>query len=254
MDLAAYFARIGYDGPVRPDAATLIGLHRAHRSAVPYENLDVQLGIPLTVDPQAAWDKIVTRRRGGWCFEQNGVFALALEAIGFRVTRLAGAVLRAVAGDIRIGNHLVLLVDLGEPWVADVGFGAGGPFDPTPLREGPFGAGFRQLRLERIVDGWWRYHALAGTGADSFDFHPELSDPAAMVRACAFLQTAPESPFVNNAMVNLAEADRVLSLVDRTLTIIDAAGIRTSTIADETEYRLILARDFRLEVAQISDI
>jgi len=68
VELAAYLERIGYAGPARPDLATLRAVHRAHLQAIPYENLDVQLGRPVSIDPAAAYDKIVRRRRGGWCY------------------------------------------------------------------------------------------------------------------------------------------------------------------------------------------
>src|SRR5579862_4517964 len=133
MDLGAYLDRIGFRDEPRPDLGTLKALHRAHLLAVPYENLDVQFGRALTIEPHAAFDKIVTRRRGGWCYEMNGLLGAALDAVGFKVTRLAGAVMREVVGDAVIGNHLVLLVDLdGQPWIADVGFGDGS-LDPFPL-------------------------------------------------------------------------------------------------------------------------
>ena len=91
MNLAAYLARIGHTGPVQPDLATLRAVHRAHHFAIPYENLDVQLKRPVVTDPAAAFDKIVTRRRGGWCYEMNGVLGWALAEIGFNVTyRMSG--------------------------------------------------------------------------------------------------------------------------------------------------------------------
>ena len=112
MELSAYLDRIGFEGRPVPDRATLEAVQRLHLLAIPYENLDVQLGRPLTTSPAAAVDKLVTRRRGGWCYEMNGVLGWALAEIGFRVTRLTGAVMRSMAGDANIGNHLVLRVDL----------------------------------------------------------------------------------------------------------------------------------------------
>src|SRR3954451_21382564 len=99
MELAAYLARIGYAGPVRPDLSTLRAVHRAHLQAIPYDSLDVQLGRPLTLDPAAAYDKIVRRRRGGWCYEMSGLLGWALGEIGFSVPRMAGAAMRAERGD-----------------------------------------------------------------------------------------------------------------------------------------------------------
>src|SRR5687767_1260505 len=99
MDIQAYFDRVGFTGVARPDLATLKVLHRAHALAISYENLDVQLGRPVTTDPAAAFEKIVRRGRGGWCYEMNGLLGAALDEIGFEVTRLAGAVMRSVRGD-----------------------------------------------------------------------------------------------------------------------------------------------------------
>jgi N-hydroxyarylamine O-acetyltransferase len=124
VTLDAYFARIGFRGETRVDRETLFAIHRAHLLAIPYENLDVVLRKPVTRDPAAAFDKIVHRRRGGWCYEMNGLLAWALGQVGFRVTHMAGAVHRAAYGDATIGNHLVLRIDLDEPYLCDAGFGA----------------------------------------------------------------------------------------------------------------------------------
>ena len=122
FDAGAYLDRIVYDGPTEPTAATLAGLHRAHMLAVPFENLDLHLGLRNVLDPGHVFDKVVRRRRGGWCFELNGLFALLLEHLGYPVTRYAAAV---VLSDppTRDFAHLTLRVDLDDPWLADVGFG-----------------------------------------------------------------------------------------------------------------------------------
>ena len=110
MELETYFDRIGYAGPATPTTAVLGSLLRAHVLRVPFENLDVQLGRSTTVDPEAAFDKIVTGNRGGWCYEHNGLFGWVLSAIGFDVMRVAAAVMRAERGSIADSNHLTLLV------------------------------------------------------------------------------------------------------------------------------------------------
>ncbi|WP_405230327.1 arylamine N-acetyltransferase family protein [Lentisalinibacter sediminis] len=111
MHLQPYLDRIGYPGPVTPTLATLRALLRHHALAVPFENLDVQLGRRLTLDPGAAFDKIVHNKRGGWCYEQNGLFGAVLATIGFGVTRIAGAVMREGREDISAANHLALLIE-----------------------------------------------------------------------------------------------------------------------------------------------
>src|SRR5260370_5373273 len=96
--LSAYLQRIGYDRPVRTDLETLIGLHRAHLLNITYENLDIHLGRRLSLDPAAIFDKLVTGRRGGWCYEMNGLLAWALREIGFEMTLLAGTLGRPAQG------------------------------------------------------------------------------------------------------------------------------------------------------------
>ena len=141
VDLRAYLDRIGFDGEPAVDRVTLEKLQRLHLLALPYENLDVQLGRPLTTDPSAAFDKLVTRRRGGWCYEMNGLFGWALETVGFSVTRLASGVMRSAMGAAALGNHLVLRVDLADgATLADVGLGDG-PIHPFAIEAGAFTAG-----------------------------------------------------------------------------------------------------------------
>src|SRR5438270_13953150 len=108
MNLAAYLDRIRDQGRPRPDRETLAAIQRHHLTAIPYENLDVQLGRPRTTDPAAAFDKLVTRRRGGWCYEMNGLMGWALSEIGFSVTPLATGVMTSSAGDDQTANQLVL--------------------------------------------------------------------------------------------------------------------------------------------------
>src|SRR5215217_3776307 len=88
MDLATYLTRIQYFRPVKPDAQSLQGLQFAHMLTVPFENLDIELRRPIQLDRQSLWDKIVINKRGGFCYEVNGLFALLLEEIGFDVTYL----------------------------------------------------------------------------------------------------------------------------------------------------------------------
>lgn len=125
MNLDAYFQRIGYAGERTPTLQTLRELHWLHTEAIPFENLDSLLKRPVQLDGESLERKLVSQRRGGYCFEQNGLFALVLEALGFRVTRLGARV-------VYLGDphgfppqlHMLLRVDVGdESWIADVGFG-----------------------------------------------------------------------------------------------------------------------------------
>ncbi|HEY2176949.1 MAG TPA: arylamine N-acetyltransferase, partial [Caulobacteraceae bacterium] len=126
FDLDAYFRRIGFDGPGRPDLETLAAINVLHLAAIPFEGIDPLIGRQTPLDLASLQAKLVASRRGGYCFEQNALFKAALEAIGFAVTVLSGRV--AWAGDgVPLGarTHMLLTVDLPEgPYIADVGFGA----------------------------------------------------------------------------------------------------------------------------------
>ena len=89
-ELSRYFARIGYSGDTTASLTTLRGLHRAHLLSIPYENLDIHLGVPLTLDPERIFAKLVDERRGGWCYEMNGLFGHVLDSLGFDVRRVSG--------------------------------------------------------------------------------------------------------------------------------------------------------------------
>lgn len=254
MDVQAYLDRIGFVGVPRPDLATLRALHRGHSLAISYENFDVQLGRALTIDPGAAFEKIVGRRRGGWCYEQNGLLAAMLDAVGFKVTRLAGGVHRVVRGDEAVGNHLVLLVDLdGAPWVADVGFGDG-PRDPYPLAEGEIVSDGWVYRLERLDADWWRLHNHPAGGAPNFDFSLEPADPARLSAKCEELQTSPASIFVMTAIAQRHMPGEIRLLRGRLFRRVTLDGKADHLIDSADEFVGLLGREFELDLPEAAAI
>ena len=254
MELQPYLDRIGYSGPLRPDLETLRALHRAHLLAVSYENLDVQLGRPVTTDPAAAYDKIVRRGRGGWCYEMNGLFGWALEQVGFPVTRLAGAANRELLGDLLIGNHLVLLVDIaGERWIADVGFGDGS-IDPFPLRAGELSVEGFSFRLATLDERWWRFHNHPWGGAKSFDFTLEPADPAVLAGRCDWLQYAPDSGFVLNLVAQRFRAGAILQLRGRVFRRVSPDGPTERVLESADELVAVLKDEFALDVPEVAGL
>jgi N-hydroxyarylamine O-acetyltransferase len=254
MELSAYLDRIGYSGPIAPDVATLAALHRAHLLAIPYENLDVQLRRPLTLDPAAAFEKIVRRGRGGWCYEMNGLFGAMLEAIGFDVMRMAGAANRELLGDIVIGNHLVLRVEIaGETWIADVGFGDGS-IEPFALKAAEFEVEGFPFRLETLDDRYWRFHNHPNGGAKSFDFALEAADPLLLAGRCEWLQYAPESNFVQNLVAQRFRGGAVLQLRGRTLRTVRPGEVTNRLIGSAGELVDVLREDFSLHVPEVADL
>ena len=196
MKLDDYLARIEYLGPVAPTLACLTEIHRQHLLTIPYEDLDVQLGRALNLDIERTFEKVVVRRRGGWCYELNGLLGWALEEIGFEVTRLLGGMLRSLRGDDAMGNHLVLRVELDGPVIADTGMGDG-VLEPMRLEAGSGVQADRQFRFEELEDGYWRFHNHPGTAPADFDFVPACTaDQDRLARVCGNLQN--DSIFTKN--------------------------------------------------------
>lgn len=256
MNLGDYLRRIGHAAATRPDIDTLRGVLRAHVSSVPFENLDVQLGRPVTTAVEDAYEKIVRGRRGGWCYEQNGLFGWALEEIGFDVTRVAAGVRRDAVGDEALANHLCLLVrvpERGETFLADVGFG-GSLFDPVPLaelraRHEPFDVGLR-----RLDDGYWQFWEDAGDGEFNFDFRPEPASEEELGRKCRELQTDPDSTFVLNLVVQMRAPTSHVSLRGRVLTRRDSGGESVRMLDSPDQLVQVLADEFALDAPQTADL
>lgn len=250
--LAAYMDRVGYDGPLTPTVGTLRALHRAHLTAIPYENLDIHLGRRLTLDRQAAFAKLVDDRRGGWCFEMNGTFGWVLESIGFDVCYVAGAVRRADRGASALDTHLVLIVTIDRPWIVDVGFGDGF-VEPLPLEPGRY----RQHALEFGVSRegeWWRVHNHEHGGADSYDFTLKLRSIESFADRCHELQTAADSSFVRATVCGRYDRDGLVVLRGAVLREVRDGVLGERVIADADDYLRVLVERFDLAPAGIETL
>ena len=251
MELSAYLHRIRFDGSLRPDLATLRAIHRAHQYAIPFENLDVQLRRPIALDLAANYDKIVRRGRGGWCYEMNGVMGWALKQMGFEVMRLGAGVMRALAGDAQMGNHLCLLVSLDQPYLVDVGFG-GSMAEPFPLKASEREDRPYRLELSRLDDGYWRFAEIAHGDGDpfSFDFRVDSADEALLAQKCRFLQTDPASPFIQNLVVQRRTADTHVSLRGRVLQTTHSTRVEKKLLNSADELIVTLRDSFDLDIPE----
>ena len=234
----AYLARLGLDD-VRvtpPHVPQLRTLHRAHLEQVPFENLSIHLGEPIALDEPALLDKLVTRRRGGFCYELNGAFAGLLEWLGFAVTRASAA----VYGDGRLGppfDHLALVVQVpgdGTSWLADVGFGAHSS-DPLRLEldvEQPDPGGVFLLRAADDGTGDVVVHQ---DGSPVYRLEPRARSLADFAPTCWWQQTSPASHFTQSTICSRLTADGRVSVSGRTL-IRTVDGVREEReIADDGE-------------------
>ena len=248
MRLGDYLERIGWSGATAPTLETMGALLRAHNHNVPFENLDVQLGTPVTTKVEDAYDKIVNGGRGGWCYEQNGLYGWALSQIGFDVRRIAASVMRAHRGPVSHANHLTLLVsspDDDARWLVDAGFG-GSMLQPIRLQEGshyhaPFTIGLRELD-----DSCWQFWESLGDGEFSFDFEDVPADECAMSSRCHYLQTSPESGFVQNLVCQLRRPDAHIVLRGRVFTVATNEGKRERVLQSADELVATLSNEFKL--------
>lgn len=253
MNLADYLTRIEYQGPIRPDLDCLNAIHQQHLLNIPYENVDVQLRRPLDQDLEQIFEKIVHRGRGGWCYEMNGLLEWALGQIGFDVMRLTGGVARKERGDEVLGNHLVLSVDLDEPYIADVGLG-NGLIEAIPLRPDRFRQGHREFRLELLGDEIWRFHNFPGAIPLDFDFIFAPADEALLARTCESLQSDPDSMFRQNLICQRLRRDGVHLLLGRVLIFFGESGQTKTTLNSAQELSDSLLNVFGLSDADTLEL
>jgi len=252
LDLDSYLACIGFSGQARPDLDTLRQIHRQHLLTIPFENLDVQLHRPMDLDIRRIYSKIVEQGRGGWCYEMNGLLGWALQEAGFDVTRLTGGVWRSQRGDAVLGNHLLLCVQLDQPWIADVGFGDG-VFEPVPLQDHAFEQRGFGYRLEQL-DDYWRFHNHAGGAAGSYDFRHAPADEKLFAEKCEWLSTAAESPFVMNLVCQKFVPGGYDIQVGRVAKQVSPEGKREWLIESAEELLETLSDRFALDVPEVAGL
>ena len=260
FDLDAYLARLRL--PARPtlDHHGLHALQRAHRLAIPFENLDVFLARPIAIDTASVFAKLVTAGRGGYCFEHNRLFADALAALGLAARPLLARVWLGAAETPPLTHTLSLVTIDGEEWIADPGFG-GSYSPPMPLADGaeataPDGARFRLARDE--AHGWmlWRDGNPAttdgrGTGAGwraqySFTTAPVWDADLAM--GSHWASTAAASRFTRTRVVSIVLPHGFASLTDREYRRAVNDAVSAAVIADPRVYRLRLSMMFGIDL------
>lgn len=248
MNVQSYLSRLNYTGTVSPDAGTLRALHRAHMFNIPFENLDIHLGRPIVLDEEAFFDKIIARRRGGFCYELNGLFAALLRGLGFDVTMLSARVYQGDAPGPEF-DHMALLVQCEERWLADVGFGDS---FVEPLRLDESGEHIQRTmgyRIESDGDIWrvlQREQGGAWTPVYQFTLQPrQLSDYAAM---CLWQQTSPASHFTRKRICSMATPGGRVTLSDLKLIVTDHGTREERMLSGENDYALALRTHFGIHV------
>jgi N-hydroxyarylamine O-acetyltransferase len=257
LDLDAYFQRIGYTGTREPNLATLRTLHLQHPLAIPFENLDALAGRPVRLDLPALQRKLVGQRRGGYCFEQNLLFAHVLRALGFDPVALVARVVWDRGDDgTRPRTHMLLLVELEEGrYIADVGFG--GLTLTAPLRLTADVSQATPHESFRILHSGDLYSLEADVAGQTktlyrFDLQPQREIDIEVVNH--FVATHPSSPFLESLMAARPARDGRLALRDNRLTVRRANGTEQRELRSAPELRAVLTQAFGIDVPEGPEI
>jgi arylamine N-acetyltransferase len=226
LDLNGYFDRIDYCGPAEPSLHVLRDLVTAHTQSVPFENLDPLLGVPVDdLSPEALADKLVRRRRGGYCYEHNGLMGYVLAELGFRARRLAGRVVWMVPPDAPIPaqTHTVLAVTFPGSqgsYVVDVGFGGQTPTSPIRLETGSVQQTTHEpYRLQDRGEGLVMQALIRGEWTPLYEFGTRTQPDIDLKVGSWYVSTHPSSHFVTSLTVARVAGDARLNLAGRNLAI-----------------------------------
>lgn len=249
FSLDAYLARLNYSGSVQPTEAGLEVLHRAHAYAIPFENFDILLGRGITLEPRALCHKLIHQARGGYCFELNGVFLMALQAIGFEARALLARV-HLVDPPTGRSHQLLLVTMQGKQWIADVGFGGPGLRAPIPfelnriatqdgqsfrvVEAGPYG-----VMLQTLANGEWQ-------NLYSFDLGHVF--PNDILYGNYFTSTHPNSFFTFARVAALPTPNGRVSLFNQTLRILSSDGEQVRELGEGQVYLDALKTYFGIEL------
>jgi len=242
LDVDAYLARVGYRGTPAVGPESLTALHRAHVAAIPFENLDLQLGRGVSVALPDIEAKLVHAGRGGYCYEHGLLFSAVLDRLGFAVEPML-----ARTGDPAVHprprSHLVVRVRLGDTaWLADPGFGSG-LLAPVPLAEGGVHhQGDWALRVQRGDDGGWRLQERrSGQWETLYTVAEEATYPVDIATANYLTSTSPGSPFVRQVVVVRKGDHDLRQLINREYSVTSADGATTTRVVTDEELGTLLA-------------
>lgn len=266
--LSLYLDRLGLERAPPASAEGLATLQAAHRERIPFENLDVRLGRPPAIDSEAVFGKLVTRRRGGYCFEHNRLFSDMLATLGIPNRPLLARVRLGVAPDeTPPRTHVLLLAQIdGAPWIADAGFG-GSYVPPLPLRDGASvrtgdGAAHRLRRIGEAGDpgGEWLLERAGDAGATDgragpqadwqaqygFDLLPVVQ--ADLDQCNHWTATRPATRFTTLHVVSIALPDGFASLTEQALKVHRGGVLHEAVLAGPDDYHRCLAGQFHLDL------
>lgn len=250
MRIGEYLARIGLKRPLEPSLDTLRRLHVAHLGAFTFDNLEIQRNGTVLTDIDSVERKFLDQHAGGYCFEQNTLFGAALRELGFETTTLLGRVCAGLP-ERRARNHMILRVDIAsEPWLADVGFGATGPLEPLPLREGVTErqAGI-DYTIRREASHWVVSMRCGEETEDLYEFTDDPHTEGDVEMANYYTSTHPTSVFRRTLTIQRTTPEERLILRNTVLTRY-RDGVRTDTPIEPAQVRALAKELFGLDLGE----
>lgn len=253
MNIKAYLERINYRGSLAPTAETLRDLQVAHLLTVPFENLSIHAGQPIVLEDDALFIKIVENRRGGFCYEANGLFAALLRALGFNVAMLSAEVANAEGEFGPNFDHMTLMVSpmgsSAQRWLVDVGFGDSF-LEPLLLDER--GDQVQRSRAYRILSDGTRLLLMRRDEGDEwkaqYRFTLQTYSYADYAGMCRYHQTSPQSHFTRSRICSRATEDGRITLSEMRFITTSQSGVhevrQERTLTSEVEYATILREQF----------
>lgn len=244
-----YLNRIGLSVPPDLDKTGLVQLHQAQFFSIPFENFDIQMGKSILLDPEHLFQKLVLKKRGGYCFELNGLLAMALKHFGFNVRPLLARVHLAAEPSGR--THLLNLVELENgPWIIDAGFGAGGLRSPLPLKPGVYEheSGYSFSLEKRAPWGWMMRTLDKGLWKDSYSFDLEHVTKEDIDVGNFYTSHSPNTHFTQIRTASKPTAKGRISIRNFTFTCINGEKVETSQVEDGPGYLDFLEEHFDIRL------
>jgi len=248
MNLDFFLTRIGLSSLPEAPLARLAALHRAMTHTVPFENLAILEGKRICLEPEAVWDKVVEKGRGGYCFELNALFARVLEGLDYRVERLIGRVWTTGIPTPPL-THMTLKVTAGgRPYLCDVGFGGGTLREPLPWEmDAVANQAPDAFRLAATDNGETMLARLTADGwQDQYSLLPCTLRPQDYLPANHYTSTHPASYFTRTPVAALSTEDGRITLRGRTFRRVGAQGAAERELADCRELLRVLDEEFGL--------
>jgi len=254
LNIKAYLERINYYGSLAPTAETLRALQVAHLLAVPFENLSIHAGQPIVLEDDALFTKIVENRRGGFCYEANGLFAALLRALGFDVAMLSAEVANAEGEFGPNFDHMTLMVSLDQRWLVDVGFGDS--FREPLLLDEP-GEQVQGSRAYQIVsEGSYLVLRRRDEGDQwkaQYRFTLKTYTYADYAEMCHYHQTSPLSHFTRSRICSRTTKEGRITLSEMRFITTSESGAgevrHERTLTSEEEYADVLRERFGIVLA-----